>query len=115
MDERLEKAFQTANYLNTLGNQKKIALEKFNQSLIYYSNGGAFTANQELISFIKVLIDTKNKSAVIIDDNRIPVEINNLELFLESIISTYTEATNEYIKTYSSLKTKRRVEDLVAL
>ena len=36
MDERLEKAFQTANFMATLNLSRKTALEEFKQNLIFY-------------------------------------------------------------------------------
>lgn len=38
MDERIEKAFQVANYMATLSNQRRIILEEFNQRTVHYVN-----------------------------------------------------------------------------
>lgn len=115
MDERVEKAFQTANFMATLSNQRRIILEEFNQKLIFYTKGSTFTVNPLLITFISTLIGAGNTQIVLLDDNSIPVEIDNLEDFYKSILSIYKEATNEYIIKYAELKTKRRVGDLVSL
>lgn len=115
MDEQLEKAIQTANYMATLSTQKKLALEEFNQSLIYYHNGASFLATRELINFVKTLIDLGNTDFIIIDDNNIPVDIANLQDFLDSLLEIYGSSANTYITTYNDLKKKRRVEDLVNL
>jgi hypothetical protein len=115
MDERLEKAIQTANYMATLNTQKKLAYEEFTQSLIYYHNGASFIASRELINFIKTLLDLGYAEFVILDDNNIPVEIANGKEFLQSLVDIYTQAANTFIKTYNDLKKKRKVEDLVNL
>ena len=115
MDDKLEKAVKVANYMATLTNQKRIALEEFKQNIIYYHSGASFTANRELINFVKTLVDLKNESAVLLDDNYIPVEISNLSDFLTQLIELYTESSNKYLVKYSELKSKRRVEDLVKL
>jgi hypothetical protein len=115
VDERLEKAFQTANYMTTLSNQRKVILEEFQQSLIYYFQGASFTANRSLITFVSTLIAQDTKSAVILDDNNIPVNIEDLKLFLNEIASIYFSSTNDYLVKYNQIKTKRRVGDLMAL
>ena len=115
MDERLEKAFQTANYMITLSNQRKVILEEFQQSLIYYFQGASFTIERNLITFISTLVARDTTVAVVLDDNNIPVEIPDLKLFLDDIISIYFSATNDYLVKYNQIKTKRRVGDLMAL
>lgn len=115
MDERLEKAFQTANYMATLGNLRKTALEEYNQSLIYYFQGSSFTVSRELIVFVHTLTELGNNEAVILDDNNIPLKIANLQEFLDNILAVYSEATNEYLAKYADLRSKRRVGDLVNL
>lgn len=115
MDERLEKAFQTANYMTTLSNQRKVILEEFQQSLIYYFQGASFTIDRNLITFISTLVARDITSAVILDDNNIPVEITDLKAFLDEIMSNYFSATNEYLAKFNQIKSKRRVGDLIAL
>ena len=115
MDERLEKAFQTANYMASLSNLRRVILEEFNQSLVYYTQGATFTVNKELISFVKVLVDIGNTESIILDDNNIPVNITDLQEFFTKILSVYAEATNEYLVKYAELKIKRKVEALVDL
>ena len=115
MDEKLEKAIRTANYMATLTNQRKLALEEFNQSLIYYFGGASFTATRELITFVKALIDSGNTSSVLLDDNSIPVKVEDLQSFYFNVLSVYSEASLAYYVKYGELKKKRKVEDLVAL
>lgn len=115
MDERIEKAFQTANYMASLGNLRKVALEELNQSLIYYSQGSSFTITRELITFINTLISVGQQEAIVLDDNNIPCDIKNLAEFFTKILSIYSEATNNYLVKYAEIKTKRRVEGLLEL
>lgn len=115
MDERLEKAFQTINLMTTLANQKRLALEEYKQSCIFYLNGCSFSITRELISFVKTLIDLKVDATVILDDNSIPLEITDLKKFLEDIVSKYAESTNEYLSKFGDIKRKRRIQDLVDL
>ncbi len=115
MDERLEKAFQTANYMATLSNLRRVAFEEFKQSLIYYTQGSSFTVSRELMTFVKMLIDQGKPDAIILDDNNIPVRVSNLEIFLTELINIYTKTTNDYIVKYAELKSKRKIEGLVEL
>jgi hypothetical protein len=115
MDEKLEKALKVANYMVTLTNQRKIALEEFKQNTIYYYNGASFTASRELISFVKTLIELNHSSAPLLDDNGIPVDVKDLNVFLEELVQSHISALNKYFSVYNDLKTKRKVEDLVKL
>ena len=99
----------------TLSNQRKVILEEFQQSLIYYFQGASFTIERNLITFISTLVARDTTVAVVLDDNNIPVEIPDLKLFLDDIISIYFSATNDYLVKYNQIKTKRRVGDLMAL
>ena len=115
MDERIEKAFQTANYMASLSNLRRVALEEYQQSLIYYFQGSTFTVTRELIVFVHTLTELGNTESIILDDNNIPANIINLKEFLTNILNVYGEATNAFLVKYTELKSKRRVEGLVAL
>lgn len=113
MDERLSKALDFSNYMVTLNNQRRALKEKFSASCVFYQNGGTFTVTKELINFTKVMIDTGNdEDVVLIDDNDIPVEIDNLNSFLEQITSIYFTAANEYYTEYQKIKKNRTVEGM---
>jgi hypothetical protein len=112
MDERLEKALEFSNYMVTLNNQKRALKEKFYNECVFYDNGGTFTITKEMITFVKVLVDKGNKDAVLIDDNDLPIMIDNLEKFYEELVTSYFEASNAYYTEYQKLKTKRSVEAL---
>ena len=115
MDERLEKAFQTANFMATLSNLRKTALEEYKQSLVYYFQGSSFTVSRELIVFVHTLTELGNTESIVLDDNNIPLNITNLKEFLTNILNVYGLATNTYLAKYSEIKSKRRVEGLVEL
>lgn len=116
MDERIEKAFETANYMATLSNQKRIIKEEFDQSLIYYINGGTFRITIELISYIKTLIDLdKTKDTVFIDSNAIPILIDDVQKFLKDTTDQYFSACNMYLEKYSDIRVKRKIKDIVEL
>lgn len=101
--------------MTTLSNQRKVILEEFQQSLIYYFQGASFTVDRNLITFISTLVDRGTIVAVVLDDNNIPVEIPDLKVFLDEIMSIYTSATNDYLVKYNQIRSKRRIGDLMAL
>ena len=115
MDERLEKAFQTANFMATLSNLRRVAFEEFQQNLIFYYQGSSFTVDKELICFVKILIDQGITESIILDDNNIPLKIQDLPNFLVEIQDTYSKATNEYLIRYGEIKSKRSVEGIIDL
>lgn len=114
MDERLEKALDFANYMQTLSNQRKMLQEQFKESLVYFYKGSQFTININLINYINWLIDKDIiENVIFIDDNEIPVEVSNLSEFLEDIQDQYFTALNQYHAEYVKLKSKRSVEKLI--
>ncbi len=116
MDERLEKAFAIANYMHTLSNQRRVALEEFNQSIIYYINGGTFQINRELISFTKIMLDLGHAYDVTFEDaNGFPIVVPDVQKFFDEILLQYITALNEYSTKFADLKAKRKVADLVDL
>lgn len=115
MDERLEKALDHANYMVTLNNQKRLIHEKFIESCVHYLNGGKFSVNRELITFCSTLLSQDQDSCVLIDDNDIPVQIDNLQDFLDRILDIYFTSVNSYHAEYTKIKTNRKIEGLVDL
>lgn len=113
MDERLSKALEFANYSVTLNNQRQALKEKFLADIIYYHNGGCFAVTKELINFVKTLIDTGNEEGVVlIDDNDVPIEIADMQNFLETILNKYFTASNEYYTEYQKIRKQRSVEGI---
>lgn len=115
MDERLHKALDFSNYMVTLNNQKKMLQEKFHQQSLHYYKGGQFTVDKELICFCTILVNADNTTTVLVDDNNIPIEIEDLEEFLDDINNVYFSATSEFLNNYNKLKTNRSVEKLIDL
>lgn len=116
MDERLEKAFEVANYMATLSNQKRIIKEELDQKLVYYTNGGSFKVDRELISFTKTILDLGHTDDIVfLDVNQMPVVISNVSEFLNEIINVYFESVNEYSSKITEIKSKRKLTDIVEL
>lgn len=116
MDERIEKAFEVANYMATLSNQRRILLTEFQQKLVYYINGAVFNITPELITFTKTMIDLGYTSeCAFIDSNQLPVVISDVNEFFNEISMVYFESLNEYSVKYAELSKKRRIQDIIEL
>lgn len=116
MDERIEKAFEVANYMATLSNQRRLMIEEFNQKLVYYINGATFKITPELICLAKTWIDRGlTNEVVFIDANNAPAIISNLNDFYEAICEQYLQATNEYSTKFSELRVKRKISAILEL
>jgi hypothetical protein len=115
MDQRLEKALEFSNYMITLGNQKRILKEQYQNNVIHYYNGGQFTVTQSLVSFCQSLLMLHQTETVLIDDNDIPVQVEYLQTFAGELVNVYAKAANIYLTEYNKLKKNRTVEGIVDL
>lgn len=115
MDERLEKALEISNYMVTLNNQKRLLKEQYQENLIFYYNGGQFNITQQLISFCQSLIAMNQTDTILIDDNGLPIEIEDIETFTMDLYSKYYESANRYLVEYNKLKVNRSVESIMNL
>jgi hypothetical protein len=114
VEEKIKQAFEIADYMSVLSNQKNILKEEFKQNLLYYQNGGSFTLSREFISFLKLLLDLGQiENVILVDDNSVPINIVNLKDFFDRCLSAYTEAVNEYYTRYTQLVKNRKIESLV--
>jgi hypothetical protein len=114
MDERIEKAFEVANYMATLSNQRKLATEEFNQKIVYYTNGATFKITPELIGFVSTMAD-RPFDLILLDSNNFPIQIENSKKFLADIIAVYDNASKEYFDKITEIKSKRKIADMIDL
>jgi hypothetical protein len=115
MDERLAKALEFSNFLETQNNQKRIFLAQYKENLIHYTHGHKFTVTQELINFCYTLSNIYPDNAVILDDNNIPFTVPNIDEFTKELIGVYVFASRKYVTDYEVIKKNRSVQGLVDL
>lgn len=116
MDERLEKAYDVANYMATLSNQKRIIKEEFYQKAVYYLNGGTFKVDSNLIAYTKSIVDLGYTSEVVfLDYNENPIIVEDVDKFLTDIVDVYFESLNEYSIKSLEIRSKRKLTDIVNL
>ena len=113
MDERLEQALEFSNYVTTLNNQKRIAQEQFLENCIHYINGGKFAVTRDLINFCNTLLQNHQTSAILIDDNDSPIEVEDLQKFLEEVLDIYFKASYEYLDKFNEIKKNRSIKGLL--
>lgn len=114
MEEKIKKAFEIAGYMTVLSNQKNILKEEFKQNLFFYFNGGNFLLTKDFLSFVNLLLSRNQiENVVLIDQNDIPINVDNLKDFFDNALSAYTEAANEYYNKYNLLIKNRKLENLV--
>jgi len=115
MDERLEKALEFSNFLETQNNQKRIFLKQYQDNLVHYTNGHKITVTMDLISFCQSLLELDQGETVLLDDNSIPFDVNNLKEFTRQLLGVYTFASRKYLYDYKKIKDNRSVEGLTSL
>lgn len=113
MDIKLEKALEFSNYMVTLNNQKRLIHEQYIQDLVHYYNGGQFSVTQELISFCQSLLKFEQDDCVLVDDNKQPIFVDDLESFTHSMLNIYATASNTYFTEYDKIRKNRSVEGIL--
>jgi hypothetical protein len=113
MDERLERALEFANYRITLGNQKRNIRQRMSVLTTIHYKSGVFQANPETIAFVKALLDSGKKSSIVLDTKENPIEIEDLQDLIDTLLSAYTEATNEYKVQLDKVKKSRNIKSLM--
>lgn len=113
MDSKLKEALDFSNLMITLDNQRRILKEQYQNDLIYFFNSGQFTVTKELISFCQSLNDLEQTETILVDDNNIPIQIEDLKTFTETIVSVYFKATNKFFTEYNKIRNSRSVEGII--
>jgi len=115
MDSRLKDALDFSNYLFSLTKQKELALQKFEENLIFYNNGGTFVITLDLINYCQLLINNNQKQTALIDKNSIPIFINDLPNFFGNLVQQYERAKENYLEEYSKIIKSRSIEQIIGL
>lgn len=114
-EERLAKALDFSNTMQTF-NLAKNNLKVKTQNLLSYSvNGGTFRVSQELIGFMQFVVQSQKTETILLDKNDIPIKIEDTEKFLEDISSLYFEVVNEYYNDYQRLRSSRKIEKVLEI
>ena len=113
--ERLEKALDFSNTMQTFNLNKNNLKVKTQNLLSYSTNGGTFNIDQSLIGFMYMIVSSGKKEAIVMDKNDIPIRIDDTKKFLEDISSLYFESINEYYNDYQKLRSSRKIEKVLEI
>jgi len=113
--ERLKKALDFSNTMQTFNLNKNNLKVKTQNLLNYSTNGGTFNVDQSLIGFMHMIVSSGKKEVIILDKNDVPIKIDNTGKFLEDISSLYFEAINEYYNDYQKLRSSRKIEKVLEI
>jgi hypothetical protein len=113
--ERLAKALDFSNTMQTFNLAKNNLKVKTQNLLSYSTNGGTFRVTQELIAFVNIAVTSGKSSLILLDKNDIPIQIDDTEKFLEDISSLYFEVINEYYNDYQKLRSSRKIEKVLEI
>lgn len=113
--ERLEKALDFSNTMQTFNLAKNNLKVKTQNLLSYSTNGGTFRVTQDLIGFVNFVVSSGKTETILLDKNDIPIKIEDTEKFLEDISSLYFEAVNEYYNDYQKLRSSRKIEKVLEI
>ena len=115
MDERLEKALNFANYMQTVNTQKKNIYKRYETLLLLTYEDGLFTANQSLIGYVQALLSSENDYDLVMDNNQKAIVIHDLKNFLDSLLSANYMALNYLNLEYKKLDESRNIKKVLDL
>lgn len=113
MDPRLEQALEFANYQKTINQERDKLKDWLSVNLRYADSGGIFSLTPEFLSFVNMLAEKNQTQVVLIDNNNIPVQIDDVRAFSENITNKYFEVTNDYHHKFYKLVKSRTVEKAI--
>jgi len=113
MTTNLEKALEFTKYRETLNNQRAVLKAKTEALLSYSINGGTFTIDRELISFLCSMGSLTE--IVMLDIYNNPIKITNIPEFKAEVESRYFEVVNDYHAEYTKIAAARKVHKVLDL
>lgn len=110
MDQRLSKALEHANYVQSFKNKKRILEQKYQKDIMLYYKGHAFESTVSLVSFAL----NQSEPYWIVDSNNVPVYIDKVLDFYTKLKDTYNTATTSFGVEYEKmLKGKKSVQGIL--
>jgi hypothetical protein len=104
MENSVKDILAHANRMKVYNNQLRLLKEKYSENNIYYTQGHQFTVDLHLISHCVTLLNTeKTQNIILLDDYKLPVQIENLQQFHDEILNLYQKNLNAYLIEYQSL------------
>lgn len=97
MDKNLENIIELSDKLLSFKIKRHVAEEKFQAKITMGYNGGIFKIDQNLISYLKTILDLgKKEQVILLDINENPIVVENLKIFFDDVVDRYFSALGEY-------------------
>jgi hypothetical protein len=116
MDPRLKNALEFSDFRSSLNLQRQQLKDRLESDLVYGYNGGIFKIDTQLISFLELLLEKgKTENFPLLDSNKNPIMIENVEKFRDEITDRYFTAVNSYYLENEKIKKSRTFKKLLDL
>jgi len=113
MDKRLEQALDFSNFRMILTTRQENLKTLMNNKLMLSYGGGLFKVTKELLAFVGIILLNQEREAIIVDENDIPIKIEDLKEFAQTAIITYKKALEQYYKSYQKLSEAREIRKVI--
>jgi len=113
MDKRLEQALDFSNFRMILATRQENLKTLMNNKLMLTYEGGLFKVDKELIAFLFMIVMGGGKDLIVIDENDIPIKIEDPEDFVEKAASQYEKALTQYYNSYQKLSEAREIRKVI--
>lgn len=110
MEENLENILSYKNTMRNFNLNRKVMQDKIMNELHVYQNGGTFVVTQELIGFLNYLVQSDKTNVNILDKNNLPINIADVNEFLERVAERYFSSLNFYYQEYEQLRSSTKIE-----
>jgi len=104
MENSLSASLEYASRMKQFNNQLRLLKEKCIENNVYYIKGHQFTIDLNLINYCLALTNLKRQQqAILLDDYKQPVRIDNLQQFYDDVMDLYQRNLNQYFTEYNQL------------
>jgi len=110
---KLETVFEQSKYNTVQRNQFNLLKELIKEKLTIGHLGGLFQIDSELLSFLDLLERSGYTSAVILDMNGIPSQIDNVTEFKSQCMEKFSQEMNQSLAEVNRIRQARTVQELV--
>lgn len=105
MEKSLESIIKKSDRLLSAKIKRQILKERFDADITIGYNGGIFKINQQLISYVTILLSMdKKQNVILLDINETPIVIDNLPHFQKDILDRYFMALGRYNAGFQDLR-----------
>ena len=113
MDKRLEQALEFSNFRLILSTRQANLKTLLNNKLMLNYEGGLFKVTEELLTFVSLILMGGTTEAILIDENDIPIKIENMKEFAKEAAVKRDKAVEQYYNSYQKLSEAREIRKVI--